>query len=76
MNSHPSAQADPGTDRSGDFSTTSAVPNASQDVRDGADFLGNTAVEWFGDVDFQYLFNADSFGLQLGVSDFDATGLI
>ena len=77
INTHPNgAQADPGTDRLGDFTAPSVVPSANPDVHDGADFLGNTAVEWFGDVDFQYLFNADSFGMQLGVSDFDATGLI
>lgn len=41
-----------------------------------ADFLGDIPSEWLRNFDFQDLFNADSFGVELGVSDFDATGLI
>lgn len=73
-NSQPNRQPDPVANQIRDFQAAPVIPN--QGTNDAADFLGNTALEWFGGVDFQDLFNADSFGLELGVSDFDATGLI
>jgi hypothetical protein len=58
------------SDSSGDF-----LPDAIQ-TEYTADFMTDPGFELFGDWDMQSFINTDALGLELAVSDFEATGLI
>lgn len=53
-----------------------ALSNADFDHTSGADYVTGPAAELFGNFSVQDLVHGDLLGLELGVSDFDATGLI
>ncbi|CAM1505903.1 Fc.00g115400.m01.CDS01 [Cosmosporella sp. VM-42] len=73
--SRPSVLGRAGPDRMRDYHGPQFIPGEGQHPIFPADLL-NPAVEWFGDLSVEDFIATNPLGIELGVSDFDAAGLI